>query len=67
VIHAKAGDKLLAYKRGSYLLAVNPGGKLRELPLEGAYETVYTLGSAIVEEDKLKVGAHSFVVLKPVK
>ena len=67
VVHAREGDKLLAYKRGSYLLAVNPGGEIKKLPLDGEYEAVYTYGSASIIGSELMVGKHTFTVLKPVK
>ncbi len=67
VVHAKAGDRLFAYKRGSYLLAVNPGPESKSLALDGAYETVYTFGQAGLAGDALCVGAQTFAVLKPKK
>ena len=67
VVHAQKGDKLFAYKRGSYLLAVNPGLAARDLAVDGAYEVVYTFGDANLNDEKLTVGAQTMVVLKPVK
>ena len=65
VYHAEAGDRLFAYKRGEYLLAVNPGREEKALPLDGAYEAVYTIGTAAIEGEALHLGAQSFAVLKP--
>ena len=64
VYSAEEGARLFAYKRGQLLLAVNPSLGALELALDGAYEAVYTFGSAEVGE-KLTLGAQSFVVLKP--
>ena len=59
------GARLFGYKRGDYLLAVNPGEKEAELALDGSYETVFTLGKCDVAAKKLTLGKQSFVVLKP--
>ena len=65
VYSAEEGSRLFAYKRGEMLVAVNPSGKALELKLDGAYEAVFTMGSAEVGGQKLVLGAQSFVVLKP--
>lgn len=67
VVHAEQGDKLLAYKRGEYLLAVNPGLEKRELKVEGEYEIVHTFGDAALEEGVLKVSGQTLTILKPAK
>lgn len=67
VYHAAEGDRLLAYKRGNMLLAVNPGLESRELTLDGAYEAVFTFGDAKAAGKTLTIGAQSFAVLKPGK
>jgi len=67
VVHAREGDKLFVYKRGTYLLAVNPGRECRSFALDSGFEPVYTYGSASVNGSELTVGAHTFTVLKPVK
>ena len=59
------GKRLFAYKRGSYLVAVNPGLNAEELELDGKYEVVYTIGNPVMEADKVTMTAQSFVVLKP--
>lgn len=64
VYHAQEGDRLLAYKRGDLLLAVNPGLEGKTLALDGAYEAIFTFGQAEVEGKTLTLGAQSFVVLK---
>lgn len=67
VYYAQKGHRLLALKRGSYIVAVNPSLEETELALDGAYETVYTFGNAALAEKKLTVGAQTLTVLKPVK
>ena len=67
VVHAEKGDRLFAYKRGSYLLAVNPGLENKKLELDGDYEIVYTFGQANVAWETLYMGTQSMAVLKPVK
>ena len=67
VYSAEAGSRVFAYKRGSMLVAMNPGVNAEELQLDGAYESVYTLGQPVLEGQKLVLNAQSFVVLKPVK
>jgi maltose alpha-D-glucosyltransferase/alpha-amylase len=65
VYSAEAGSRLFAYKRGSYLLAVNPGLEALELALDGKYEVIYTIRNPVVEGEKLTMNGQSFVVLKP--
>jgi maltose alpha-D-glucosyltransferase/alpha-amylase len=65
VYSAVPGSRMFAYKRGSYLLAVNPGLTAEELKLDGKYEVVYTIGDPVVEEGKVTMNGQSFIVLKP--
>jgi len=67
VVHAAAGDKLFAYKRGKYLLAVNPGPESKELKVTGEFEILHTFGQAALEADILKVSGQTLTILKPVK
>ena len=66
VYHAEEGDRLFAYKRGELLLAVNPSMEEKTLELDGAYEVLYSFGTAAAGE-KLTLGAQSFAVLQPKK
>ena len=66
VYSAEEGSRLFAYKRGNYLLAVNPGLEELELKLDGKYAPVFEMGEAKLGEKLLKMGAQSFIVLKPV-
>ncbi len=65
VYSAEKGSRLFAYKRGNYLLAVNPGAEKLELALDGGYEAIFTLGSAEIEGKTLNLSGQSFAVLKP--
>ena len=59
------GKRLFAYKRGDYLLAVNPGLTEESCKLDGKYEVVFTMGQVAMENGELKLGKQSFAVLKP--
>ena len=65
VYSAEEGSRLFAYKRGTLLLAVNPGKKTLELKLGGDYAPVYTMGDAEIQKNTLSLGGQSFVVLQP--
>ncbi len=65
VFHAKAGDRLLAYQRGTLTVAVNPGLEARTLPLGGKYRAIYTFGQAEIARNTLTLGAQSLAVLAP--
>ena len=67
VYSAEPGSRLFAYKRGSYLLAVNPGLTAEALKLEGGYELVYAIGAPELSGGELTMAAQSFAVLKPVE
>lgn len=64
---AEAGQRHFAYKRGDLLVCVNPGREVAEVKLDGAYQIIYSFGSAEAEEGVLKLSGQSFVVLEPVK
>ena len=61
------GKRLFAYKRGDYLLAVNPGVAAEDFPLDGSYETVFAFGKTEWTESAAKLHSQSFLVLKPAK
>lgn len=65
VYQAKKGSRLFAYKRGAYLLAVNPGTTAETLPLDGAYEAIFTIGTPTTANDTVTMPAQSFVILQP--
>lgn len=65
VYHAALGDRLFAYKRGSYLLTLNPSAEERDLTLDAEYEIVFEMNGARIEGREVHVGAQSFAVLCP--
>ncbi len=65
VVHAVAGDRLFAYKRGSLLLAVNPSLEEKTLPLDGSYTPIFTFGSASAQKAALTLAPQTLTVLKP--
>lgn len=67
VYSAVPGSRLFAYKRGKLLLAVNPSAEDLSLELDGAYESIYQIGNHELTGRMLKMGAQSFVVLKPME
>ena len=66
VYSAEEGSRLFAYKRGEYLVAVNPGAAVESAPLDGKYEIIFTMGEAAIAEGKLNLESQSFAVLKPI-
>ena len=60
-----ARSRLFAYKRGSLLVAMNPGSGEETCQLDGAYIPLFTVGTPAMEGDTLHLPAQSFIVLKP--
>ena len=60
-----ARGRLFAYKRGSLLVAMNPGSGEETCQLDGAYIPLFTVGTPAMEGDTLHLPAQSFIVLKP--
>ena len=60
-----ARGRLFAYKRGSLLIAMNPGDGEETCALDRAYVPIFTLGSPSVAGKTLRLPSQSFVVLKP--
>lgn len=63
----RAEGRLFAYKRGSLLIAMNPGTDSITCPLDGAYRTIYTIGEPQVTGPELTLPPQSFAVLEPVR
>ena len=60
-----ARGRLFAYKRGSLLVAMNPGDGEETCLLDRAYTPIFTIGGPAVLGDTLRLPPQSFVVLKP--
>ncbi len=65
VYHNEKGDRLFAYKRGRYLLAINPGLETKKLTLDGKYCNVYSFGEVCMGDAEVTLESQSFVVLQP--
>ena len=65
VYSAEKGARLFAYKRGNYLLAVNPGLNTESLALDGKYDVLFTVGNPCIDEKTATLPAQSFLILKP--
>lgn len=72
-VYSEKGVRVLVYRRGDLLLAVNPGGEEISITTSSfsgnimdviAKEPIYKLGEATLSDDKLVIGAQSFVVFK---
>jgi maltose alpha-D-glucosyltransferase/alpha-amylase len=59
------GKRLFGYKRGNYLLAVNPGQVPEVLELDGKYEIIFAHGAVSLGKKTARLESQSFVVLKP--
>ena len=46
VLYAEKGRYPFVFRRGSFVVAVNPSGREEEAPLNGAYEAVFSVGGA---------------------
>ena len=60
---AEPGNRLLAYKRGTLLCAVNPGREALTLNLDGKYRLLFSQGDAALTDDTLTL--RGFAVLAP--
>ena len=57
----------MVYKRGEYLLAVNPGMEEKTFAVKGDYELVHSFGSADLKAGTLTVAPRTLTIWKPVK
>ena len=65
VYSAEKGSRLFAYKRGAYLLAVNPGLQTETLSLDGKYKSIFTIGAPTVNGSAAILPPQSFLIMKP--
>ncbi len=66
VVSCTPGCRTFAYKRGDWLVAMNPGLGTEELWLDSAYTLAFQVGTPALYENKLVLPPQSFAVLKPV-
>lgn len=65
IYYSKKGDRTLAYKRGSMLLATNPGTSTESIKLDGEYEVLFKIGNPEINSANLVMSPQSFIVLLP--
>ena len=64
VVYAEKGGYPFIYRRGSFIIAVNPKCEAVCTPLECAGESVFKIGSASIVGGKIELGAQSMVILR---
>ncbi len=64
VVYAEKGEYPFIYRRGSFVIAVNPKGEAVRTPLDCTGESVFEIGSASVSDGKIELGAQSMVILR---
>ena len=67
IFHAPRGnalDRSFGYRRGSCLIAVNPGTNVVKIPVEGAGRLLYSIGNCSYEDGCIKLEPQSFGVWK---
>lgn len=67
VYEALENTKLFSYKRGNFLMVINPSLKKENLFLEKEYRVVFSTGEYKKEKDSIKNIAKAFLVLKEKK
>ncbi len=65
VYSAEKGSRIFAYKRGDYLIAVNPSAQTLELETDAAYTIIYSVGAPELHGHTLCLPGQSFVICKP--
>jgi maltose alpha-D-glucosyltransferase/alpha-amylase len=66
ILHAEKGKLPFVYKRGAFILALNPGGQeaYTAVPGIGSGEKVYAIGNGTLEGGRCQMAAQSFGVWK---
>ena len=65
IVYARKNSYPFVFKRGSYVISVNPSGSDETIPFDfEVKETVYSLGETEVKNGKLTAKASSFVIYK---
>jgi maltose alpha-D-glucosyltransferase/alpha-amylase len=62
ILYAQKGELPFIYRRGSYVLALNPGGKPVTVPLKAAGRHVYAIGRCSLENGECLMESQSFGV-----
>lgn len=65
VIYAQKNQYPFVYKRGSFVVFVNPSGETAQVDFkEKIQEVVYSLGQSFTEQGKVKLESQSFLLVK---
>lgn len=64
VYKASSRNKLFAYKRGAFLIILNPDVTARFVDLDHDYEICYQIGDISFNHNRGKIGAQGFAILK---
>ncbi len=67
VYAAEPGSRVFAYKRGTLLVAMNPGTGMETLKLDGKYSVLFAEGAPNAADGALTLPPQSFAVLKPLR
>lgn len=66
VFYAEENSKLFAYKRGEFIVILNPSYKQHSLDVIGNYQIVYAVGNISQKDGGFILGAQSFILGKEV-
>lgn len=66
VYYASETSKLFAYKRGKFIIVLNPCSKENALEIKEKYQMVYSLGDVSQETGKFILGKQSFIIGKEI-
>lgn len=64
VIYAEKGKYPFIYKRGAFVIAVNPKGEQTETAFDYSGEKVFEIGDTAITDGRIKLGEQSMVILK---
>jgi len=64
VVYAEEGKVPFVYRRGKLIVAVNPSGEVVTVEIPSGQEMLYRIGEATLQQNKLTMGAQSFLVMK---
>ena len=66
VFYAEENSKLFAYKRGEFIVILNPSYKQHSLDVIGNYQIVYAVGNISQKDGGFILGAQYFILGKEV-
>jgi maltose alpha-D-glucosyltransferase/alpha-amylase len=60
ILHAQKGELPFIYRRGSFILALNPGGRAVRIPFKLTGRRVYAIGNCGLEQGECRMEGQSF-------